>query len=74
MTHRDPCQASATALPGYAIDLLYAAKMAAHPPIGVTPEMLGEIQQQLSAAVSAFEAAMPVVDGVIAERGTDAGA
>jgi len=54
-------------VPRYAVDLLYAAKLVAHPPVNATPELLGEYQAALVRAVSAFEEAMPVKDGVIQE-------
>ncbi|MFJ1253825.1 hypothetical protein [Cupriavidus sp. CuC1] len=63
-----------TPLPSFAIDLLYVAKMVAHPPVNATPEQLVEYLERLDAAVIAFEAAMPIVDGVIVERHANAGA
>ncbi|WP_247572631.1 hypothetical protein [Ralstonia solanacearum] len=56
------------ALPRYAVDLLHAAKLVAHPPINAMPELLAHYQRNLLDAVAAFERAMPVVDGVIGEH------
>lgn len=58
----------------YAIDLLYAAKWVAHPPVNATPELLATYQQKLVAAVVAFEAGMPTVNGVIVEHPSSMGA
>lgn len=55
-------------LPGYAVNLLQAAKLVAHPPSNALPELLARYQRNLPGAVAAFERAMPVVDGVIGEH------
>ena len=56
------------ALPSYAVGLLVAAKLVAHPPSNATPELLAQYQRNLLDAVAAFERAMPVVEGVIGEH------
>ncbi|CAG9168110.1 hypothetical protein [Cupriavidus pinatubonensis] len=56
---------SQTTIPSYAVDLLLAAKWVARPPVNATPESLAADQERLNDAVCAFEAQMPVVDGVI---------
>ncbi|QUP55413.1 hypothetical protein GO998_07105 [Ralstonia syzygii] len=59
-------------IPSYAVDLLKAAKRVARLPVDSTPELLAQYRCDLESAVIAFEAAMPVVDGVIAEYGRGA--
>ncbi|MGA3845973.1 hypothetical protein ACI2UC_20340 [Ralstonia nicotianae] len=59
-------------IPSYAVDLLKAAKRVARLPADSTPELLAQYRCDLESAVTAFEAAMPVVDGVIAEYGRGA--
>ena len=59
-------------IPSYAVDLLTAAKRLARALVGSAPERLAQYQVDLESAVTAFEAAMPVVDGVIAEYGRGA--
>nr|EUJ15163.1 hypothetical protein RSP673_07025 [Ralstonia solanacearum P673] len=59
-------------IPSYAVDLLMAAKRLARSRADSTAELLAQYQYDLESAVIAFEAAMPVVDGVIAEYGRGA--
>ncbi|KFX77213.1 hypothetical protein KR98_20400 [Ralstonia solanacearum] len=66
------CEIKPEPIPSYAVDLLMAAQRVSRPPEGATRELLAQHQRDLESAVTAFEAAMPVVDGVIAEYGRGA--
>lgn len=55
-------------IPSYAIRLLAAAKLVVRPPVNATPAWKAAQMAELQQAVIAFEAAMPVVDGVIQEE------